>query len=631
MTVRSTLTRWRDGLAVRFPRTTVRVREWTLRTWATQAPRDRAWRGAAVGLFVATLVVVADAILQRAMLPLPTLDRLADIGWDLGAAALAGIGLVVLVAVVSRMPWRYRLTLGVCGAVLAGRFPFSADAGVLIWGIVAFSAAGAGLATISRENIGEITRLQRGLATVGIVVGLGSVGFLLYWLGSSGDDALEYRNAAVEAAGDDGPAEPDHVMLADPSRAGAYEVRTLTYGTGEDRRRLEFGRDADLITATVDGRPFLNEWTGDRGSERKDFWGFDRDELPLQGRVWYPDGDGPFPLVLIVHGNHSMYEYSDPGYGYLGELLASRGYILVSVDENFINGSIRQENDARAWLLLEHLAVWRRWSRGETATEQHPFVGKVDMGRIGLIGHSRGGEAVAVAAAFNTLPYYPDDATVGFDYGFDIGAVIAIAPIMGQYSAQWARQRSARRQLLRHPRRERRRRSFVRRRRPVRARVVFRRRLPVQVVALRDGGQSWPVQPGLGRSRFWAALWPPVEHAAAHARGRPAPDRGGLYQRVPRGHPAGRAGLPAAVRGRPCRRRVVARDRVSAGVRRRAVNPHRDLRRGRRRHDHDHRRWAHGGRASDGVAGAAGLDEIGRQEDHRRLSGLEGRRGRRGR
>ena len=432
MTVRSTLTRWRDGLALRFPRTTVRVvrvREWTRGTWVTHAPRDRAWRGAAVGLFVATLVVVADAILQRAMLPVPTLDRLAAVGWDIGAAALGGIGLVVLVAVVSRIPWRYRLTLGVCGAVLAVAFPFP---GVLIWGIVAFSAAGAGLATISRENIGEITRLQRGVATVGIVVGLGSVGFLLYWLGSSGDDALEYRNAAVEAAEDDGPAEPGRVPLMDPSRAGAYEVRTLTYGTGEDRRRFEFGRDADLITATVDGRPFLNEWTGARGTARKDFWGFDRDELPLQGRVWYPDGDGPFPLVLIVHGNHSMYEYSDPGYGYLGELLASRGYILVSVDENFINGRIRQENDARAWLLLEHLAVWRRWSRGEEADEQNPLAGKVDMSRIGLIGHSRGGEAVAVAAAFNTLPYYPDDATVGFDYGFDIGAVIAIAPIMGQ-------------------------------------------------------------------------------------------------------------------------------------------------------------------------------------------------------
>ena len=333
----------------------------------------------------------------------------------------------------SRIPWRYRLTLGVCGGVLATSFPFSVDPATLIWGIVAFSAAGAGVAAISRENIDAMTRLQRGVATVGIVVGLGSGGFLLYWLGNGGAAALEYRNAAVEAAGQDGPARPEHLTLSDPSRPGAYEVRTLTYGTGEDIHRFEFGRDADLITATVDGRPFLSEWTGDSGNERKGSWGFDRDELPVQGRVWYPDGDGPFPLVLIVHGNHNMYEYSDPGYGYLGELLASRGFILVSVDENFINGRIRQENDARAWLLLEHLEVWQRWSHGEAAAAQNPFAGKVDMSRIGLIGHSRGGEAVAVAAAFNTLPYYPDDATVAFDYGFDIGAVIAIAPIMGQY------------------------------------------------------------------------------------------------------------------------------------------------------------------------------------------------------
>ena len=40
------------------------------------------------------------------------------------------------------------------------------------------------------------------------------------------------------------------------------------------------------------------------------------------------EGAGPFPLVLIVHGNHDMAEFSDPGYEYLGELLASRGFIL---------------------------------------------------------------------------------------------------------------------------------------------------------------------------------------------------------------------------------------------------------------------------------------------------------------
>ncbi len=162
---------WLARLVSRFPRTTVRlvrVRDWTRDAWATQAPRDRAWRGAAVGLFVATLVVVADAILHRAVLPVPTLDRLEDVGWDIGGAALGGIGLVLLVAVVSRIPWRYHLTLGVCGGVLAGLFSFSVDVGVWIWGVVAFSAAGAGLGTISRENINEITRLQRSVATVGI-------------------------------------------------------------------------------------------------------------------------------------------------------------------------------------------------------------------------------------------------------------------------------------------------------------------------------------------------------------------------------------------------------------------------------------------------------------------------------
>ena len=55
------------------------------------------------------------------------------------------------------------------------------------------------------------------------------------------------------------------------------------------------------------------------------------------------------------------------------------------------------------------------------------------MGNIALIGHSRGGEAVALAAAFNRLTRYPDDASLEFDFGFDIQAVISIAPVDGQY------------------------------------------------------------------------------------------------------------------------------------------------------------------------------------------------------
>jgi hypothetical protein len=78
---------------------------------------------------------------------------------------------------------------------------------------------------------------------------------------------------------------------------------------------------------------------------------------------------------------------------------------------------------------LEHLKLWKQSNQ----TEGHAFEGKVDMNRIALIGHSRGGESVAHAAAFNKLSRYPDDAKVTLDYNFAIQSVIAIAPCDGQY------------------------------------------------------------------------------------------------------------------------------------------------------------------------------------------------------
>jgi pimeloyl-ACP methyl ester carboxylesterase len=230
--------------------------------------------------------------------------------------------------------------------------------------------------------------------------------------------------------------------LPNPGLPGDHEVLTLTYASGTDRRRPEYGADATLISRSVDGSKLIDNWDGLSGWLRTSYWGFDATELPLQARVWYPEGDGPFPLVLIVHGNHSMEDFSDPGYGYLGELLASRGIIFASVDENFINSSIvdlvnmfemksglEEENDARGWLLLEHLAQWRDWN----TQPGHQFYNKVDIDRVALIGHSRGGEAVGIAASFNALARYPDDASQGFDFGFNLRGVIAIAPVDGQY------------------------------------------------------------------------------------------------------------------------------------------------------------------------------------------------------
>ena len=212
-----------------------------------------------------------------------------------------------------------------------------------------------------------------------------------------------------------------------PSSRGPYGVRTLTYGHGDDKNRPEYREGVALTTETVDASKLIS--LGDQAKSRNAYWGFTPKEFPLNGRVWHPDGAGPFPLVLVVHGNHNMRDFSDPGYDYLGELLASRGYIVASIDMNFVNGGVRQENDARGWLLLKHLEAWNLFN----SDPENPFFGKVDMGNLALIGHSRGGGAVGHAAAFNRLSHYPDDANLTFDFNFDIKAIIAIAPVDGQY------------------------------------------------------------------------------------------------------------------------------------------------------------------------------------------------------
>ena len=103
--------------------------------------------------------------------------------------------------------------------------------------------------------------------------------------------------------------------------------------------------------------------------------------------------------------------------------------MLASMSCGCGHGGIRQENDARGWLLLKHLQVWDKINQDSG----NVFFNSVDMDNIALIGHSRGGEAVGHAAAFNKLTHYPDDATLTFNFGFNIKAIVAIAPVGGQY------------------------------------------------------------------------------------------------------------------------------------------------------------------------------------------------------
>jgi len=396
------------------------------------APPPRAWRGAALGLIVATVAVWLwfNLPLITPSFVLPPLI-LALLGLVL--APLAGGLVLLLLRLLGALPARFRWTLLSCLPLLAIALlstPSQTGSWVALGVLLlAPTLAGGGLATLVGGN--RLSRGQRLLAGGALLLGAGALSAGAIWLFTPGGGAAAVPNAAALAGNG-----VETVNLPDPSQPGGFAVETLTYGSGRDRHRPEYGSEADLITGTVDAARILQGWDGFTGRARTAYWGFDAGALPLNGRVWYPAGDGPYPLVLIVHGNHLAQDFSDPGYDYLGERLASRGFIVTSVDENFLNttltdiaGGLERENDARGWLLLEHLRLWHAWNE----EPGHPFYRKVDTGQLALVGHSRGGEAAAVAAAFNRLAHFPDDATMTFDYGYDIRSVAAIAPVDGQY------------------------------------------------------------------------------------------------------------------------------------------------------------------------------------------------------
>ena len=332
------------------------------------------------------------------------------------------MGVVLLLTLLRRIP---RLAAGVFAGVLV----LLALPWLNAWGYFVGAAVlliectlGASIATILLGGLREAALGKRTLTLGAGGLALVANLWLFVFLRSDGVGSEPWLRTSPAAA------LPKPLSAPDPSADGDYAVDSLFYGHGDDLRRAEFGRGVAIRTKTVDASPFFQDFGGWKARLRERYWGFGMNRLPLNARVWYPRGAGPFPLVLMVHGNHEMSEFSDPGYAYLGELLASRGFIFVSIDENFLNiGLLHEppdERPARAWLMLEHLKLWEQWN----ATPGNPFCGKIDTANVALMGHSRGGQAAARAAVFNKLTVDPDDASIRLRYGYPIKAVLAIAP-----------------------------------------------------------------------------------------------------------------------------------------------------------------------------------------------------------
>lgn len=196
----------------------------------------------------------------------------------------------------------------------------------------------------------------------------------------------------------------------------------------------------------------------------------------VEGKIYLPSTGGARPLVMLLHGRHSSCagspanplrwpcsssQVSIPSYaGYDGtaESLASNGYAVVSISANAINSNDNQlaldfGARARGQLILDTLELLREANAGEPivlhdaatgvdvtladaltgngGTEAaridpgvveltpNDLVGRFDFSRIGLMGHSRGGEGVTSAATLNQALAEP----------FNIVSTLPLAPV----------------------------------------------------------------------------------------------------------------------------------------------------------------------------------------------------------
>jgi dienelactone hydrolase len=220
------------------------------------------------------------------------------------------------------------------------------------------------------------------------------VGFVTLFAGCSGPAAPPQAPAAAARAWP-----PLGEPLADPLADGPFTWTTTDYDLGE------------VTVGGPDAKHSDYEYTA-----------------KVRGTLTLPDGPGPFPLAVFLHGQHTTcgdeqgnatgpleacaapYR-NDRGYLYLMEHLASHGMAVASVlahEVNNRNGGDEVGMRARGELVLATIDAL-------AASEHGP---RLDLTRIGLMGHSRGGEGVVTATAVNAERARP----------YPLAGVVALAP-----------------------------------------------------------------------------------------------------------------------------------------------------------------------------------------------------------
>ncbi|MEX2500859.1 MAG: hypothetical protein WD336_00670, partial [Trueperaceae bacterium] len=235
--------------------------------------------------------------------------------------------------------------------------PVAAAATLVLVGALAFGGVVAMAVAIAGSD-GPLP-LRVAVAAAGLALSVGTVGWW-FWPGGSFPTGTQPPVEAVLPITVPGEPDPTARRL---SEAGPHPVGLFAYGSGTPRFASAFGRDASVSVPPLDLSDLVTLHPVVRAL-RGATLGHGLDAVPRNAHVWFPAGGvASAPLVLIAHGNASLFVASADGYGTLGRHLASHGYVVASIDASAFGelpvvGGLRGENDARALLMLGHLDAW---------------------------------------------------------------------------------------------------------------------------------------------------------------------------------------------------------------------------------------------------------------------------------
>ncbi|HET6998590.1 MAG TPA: Ig-like domain-containing protein [Solirubrobacterales bacterium] len=174
----------------------------------------------------------------------------------------------------------------------------------------------------------------------------------------------------------------------------------------------------------------------------------------IRGQAFVPVAKpGKSPVIVLVHGNHgscdsgggsapncTIFKRNDSGYAYMAENLATWGYSVFSLDQDQLmsrQDGVGKGMHARRLLISALLdALYKANEVGLPTEAQDPnftigkaLIGKLDFTRIGLMGHSRGGDAVSSFVDWNRVR--PSGRR------YPLRAVISLAPVNYERSATY--------------------------------------------------------------------------------------------------------------------------------------------------------------------------------------------------